>query len=161
MDFATGRLCIRAFSPYPGADWSQSWKEVKQSSLRGQLDDIVQQLTAAAPVIARLVEEAEEQARIRQQEWREQLRRLEERERIRRQNEAREQARADLLSAIKQWDDIKRIQAFFSDVESSVSDLPEAVRCIAMDKLAQARELVGELDALKALLEWKGPRDRL
>lgn len=160
MDFATGRLCIRAFSPYPGADWSQSWKEVKQSQLRGQLDDIVQQLTDAAPVIARLVEEAEEQARIRQQEWREHLCRLEERERIRRQNEAREQARADLLSAIKQWDDIKRIQAFFSDAERSVSNLPEAERCIAMDKLAQARELVGELDPLQALLEWKGPRER-
>lgn len=156
MDFATGRLCIRAFSPYPGAGWSQSWKEIKQSSLRGQLDEIVQQLTDAAPVIARLVEKAEEQARI----WREQLRRLEERERIRRQNEAREQARADLLSAIKQWDDIKRIQAFFSDAESSVSNLPEAERCIAMDKLAQARELVGELDPLQALLEWKGPLER-
>ncbi|MNG26839.1 hypothetical protein D3C84_1118780 [compost metagenome] len=89
------------------------------------------------------------------------MRRLEERERIRRQNEAREKARVDLLSVIKQWDDIKRIQAFFSDVESSVSDLPEAARCIAMDKLAQARELVGELGALQALLEWKGPQERL
>jgi hypothetical protein len=161
VDFATGRLCIRAFSPYPWTDWSQSWKEAKQCSLRGQLDEIVQQLTDAAPVIARLVEEAEEQARIRQQEWKEQIRRREERERIRRQNEAREQARADLLSAIKQWDDIKRIQAFFSDAESSASNLPEAERCIAMDKLAQARELVGELDPLQALLEWKGPRERL
>ncbi|AXO61417.1 hypothetical protein DZC76_09130 [Pseudomonas sp. phDV1] len=161
MDFATGRLCIRAFSPYPWTDWSQSWKEAKQGSLRGQLDEIVQQLTDAAPVIARLVEEAEEQARIRQQEWKEQICRLEERQQVRRENEAREQARADLLSAIKQWDDIKRIQAFFSDAESSASNLPEAERCIAMDKLAQARELVGELDPLQALLEWKGPRERL
>ena len=107
-----------------------------------------------------MVEEAEEQARIRQQEWKEQIRRREERERIRLQNEAREQARTDLLSAIKHWDDIKRIQAFFSDAESSVSNLSETERCIAMDKLAQARELVGELDALKALLEWKGPQER-
>ncbi|KAB0549022.1 hypothetical protein F7R01_16485 [Pseudomonas argentinensis] len=160
MDFATGRLCIRAFSPYPWTDWSQSWKESKQGSLRGQLDEIVQQLTDAAPVIARLVEEAEEHARIRQQEGMEQIRRREERERIRLQNEAKEQAKTDLLSAIKHWDDIKRIQAFFSDAENSVSNLPEAARCIAMDKLAQARELVGELDPLKALLEWKGPRER-
>lgn len=65
-----------------------------------------------------------------------------------------------IRSVIKQWDDIKRIQAFFSDAESSVSNLPEAARCIAMDKLAQARELVGELDPLQALLEWKGPRER-
>jgi len=119
------------------------------------MDEIVQQLTDAAPVIARLVEEAEEQARIRQQEGMEQIRRREERERIRLQNEAREQARTDLLSAIKYWD-IKRIQAFFSDAESSVSNLSETERCIAMDKLAQA----GELDALKALLEWKGPQER-
>ena len=83
VDFATGRLCIRAYSPYPWTDWSQSWKEAKQGSLRGQLDEIVQQLTDAAPVIARLVEEAEEQARIRQQEGMEQIRRREERERIR------------------------------------------------------------------------------
>ena len=40
------------------------------------------------------------------------------------------------------------------------SSLPEAERCIAMDKLSQARELVGELDALQALLEWKGPQER-
>lgn len=62
---------------------------------------------------------------------------------------------------IKQWDDIKRIQAFFSDAENSVSKLPETERCIAMAKLAQERELVGELDPLQALLEWKGPRERL
>lgn len=30
-----------------------------------------------------------------------------------------------------------------------------------MDKLAEARELVGELDPLQALLEWKGPWERL
>lgn len=66
-----------------------------------------------------------------------------------------------MLCAIKHWDDIKRSQTFFSDAENSVSNLPEAERCIAMDKLAQERELVGELDPLQALLEWKGPRERL
>ena len=91
----------------------------------------------------------------------EQIRRREERERIRLQNEAREPAKADLLCVIKQWDDIKRIQDFFSDAENSVSKLPETERCIAMAKLAQERELVGELDPLQALLEWKGPRERL
>lgn len=65
-----------------------------------------------------------------------------------------------IRSVIKQWDDIRRIQVFFRDVENSTSNLPDAARCIAMDKLTQARELVGELDALKALLEWKGPQER-
>jgi GTP1/Obg family GTP-binding protein len=124
------------------------------------LDDIVQQLTDAAPVVARLVEEAEEQAKIRQQEWAEQIRRREERLQIQRQNEAREQARADLLSVIHQWDEIRRIQDFFRDAVTTVSGLSGEDRSLAMDKLAQARELVGELNPLQALLEWKGPQER-
>ncbi|WP_375739451.1 hypothetical protein [Pseudomonas boanensis] len=160
MDFATGRLCLRAFCPYPNADWSRSWKESKGSRLHGQLDEIVQQLTDAAPVIARLVEEGEERARIRRQEWQEELRRLEEKQELRRQVEARRNARSDLLSAIQQWDEIKRIQAFFRDAEASVSELVDEDRCLAMKKLMQARELIGEMDALKALMEWKGPTER-
>lgn len=160
MDFAAGRLCLRASSPYPGTDWSQSWRETKQLSMRNQLDEIVQQITDAAPLVSRLVEEAEEQSRIRQQEFKEQIRQREERDLLRRETEAKEQARADLLGAIQQWGEIRKIQAFFDDAQNAVSDLPEVERCMAMDKLAQARELVGELDALQALLEWKGPQER-
>lgn len=160
MDFATGRLCLRAFCPYPNADWSRSWKESKGSGLHSQLDGIVQQLTDAAPVIARLVEEGEERERIRRQEWQEELRRLEERQELRRQAEARRNARSDLLAAIQQWDEIKRIQAFFRDAEASASELAGERQCVAMEKLAQARELIGELDALQALMEWKGPQER-
>ncbi|RPV48978.1 hypothetical protein IPC790_07190 [Pseudomonas aeruginosa] len=161
MDFATGRLCLRAFCPYTNADWSRSWKESKGSSrLHSQLDDIVQQLTDAAPVIARLVEEGEERVRIQRQEWQEELRRLEEKQELRRQAEARQNARSDLLTAIQQWDEIKRIQAFFRDAEASASELAEEPQRLAMEKLAQARELIGEMDALQALLEWKGPQER-
>ncbi|HGN1679559.1 hypothetical protein [Pseudomonas aeruginosa] len=158
MDFATGRLCIRAFCPYPNADWTHSWKEAKESRLYSQLDGIVQQITDAAPMVARLVEDVEERARVRQQKWEEEKRRLEERERLRRQIEARQQARSDLLNAIQQWDDIRRIQAFFRDVEASASELAGAPQRLALEKLAQARELIGELDALQALMDWKGPQ---
>jgi hypothetical protein len=29
-----------------------------------------------------------------------------------------------------------------------------------MDKLAQARELIGEMDAFRVLMDWKGPAER-
>ena len=71
MDFATGRLCLRAFCPYPNVDWTSSWRETTEIRLQTQLDDIVQQITDAAPVVAGLVAEGEELARIRRQEWQE------------------------------------------------------------------------------------------
>jgi len=111
-------------------------------------------------VIASLVEEGEERVRIRHQEWQEQMRRLEERDKLRRQTEARQQARADLLNVIHQWDEIRRIQTFFRDAEASVSGLVGRAQCLAMDKLTQARELIGEMDAVKALMDWKGPLER-
>lgn len=160
MDFATGRLCLRAFCPYPNVDWTSSWKETEEIRLQTQLDDIVQQITDAAPVVAGLVAEGEELARIRRQEWQEQMVRLEERDRLRRQTEARKHARADLLSVIHQWDEIRRIQTFFSDAEASVSGLSGDDRGLAMDKLAQARELIGEMDAVRVLMDWKGPAER-
>lgn len=160
MDFATGRLCLRAFCPYPNADWTSSWKESGGIRLHSQLDEIVQQIIGAAPVIASLVEEGEERVRIQRQEWQEQMRRLEEREKLRRQAEARQQARADLLNVIHQWDEVRRIQTFFRDAEASVSGLVGEAQCLAMDKLMQARELIGEMDAVKALMDWKGPLER-
>jgi hypothetical protein len=107
-----------------------------------------------------LVEEGEELVRIRRQEWQEQMLRLEERDRLRRQTEARQQARADLLSVIQQWDEIRRIQTFFRDAEASISGLEGEDRGLAIDKLAQARELIGEMDAVRVLMDWKGPAER-
>ncbi|MNR59371.1 hypothetical protein D3C85_1806180 [compost metagenome] len=65
-----------------------------------------------------------------------------------------------MLTAIQQWDEIKRIQAFFRDAEASAAELAGEPQRVAMEKLAQARALIGELDALKALMEWKGPQER-
>ncbi|EQL40251.1 hypothetical protein M770_18205 [Pseudomonas aeruginosa VRFPA03] len=67
--FATGRLCLQAFSPYPVADWVNRWPEVRARELRGQLDEIVDYLAKAATTIAGLVEEGERQAEIRRREW--------------------------------------------------------------------------------------------
>lgn len=160
MDFATGRLCLRAFCPYPNVDWTSSWRETTEIRLQTQLDDIFQQITDAAPVVAGLVAEGEELARIRRQEWQEQMVRLEEMDRLRRQTEARKQARADLLSVIHQWDEIRRIQTFFHDAEASISGLEGEDRGLAIDKLSQARELIGEMDAVRVLMDWKGPAER-
>ncbi|MCY1536436.1 hypothetical protein D9M68_718950 [compost metagenome] len=159
-DFATGRLCLQAFSPYPLADWTRCWRESKGNRLEDQLDEIVQQLADAAPVISRLVEEGEERQRIRQLEWEEEHRRFLIKEELRRQAKAREEARSDLLKVIGQWDELRRIHAFFRDAEVAAAEQSGEERAKVMEKLAQARELIGEVDALKALIAWKGPLER-
>ncbi|ELL4312303.1 hypothetical protein RXE40_001116 [Pseudomonas aeruginosa] len=158
--FATGRLCLQAFSPYPVADWVHCWPEAKARDLRGQLDEIVDYLTKAATTIAGLVEEGERQAEIRRQEWEEERRRLEARWERERQEKARAEARQELLEAIRAWDDVRRIQAFFREAEDEALSRTSEEREVLLRRLAIARELVGEMDTLGMLMKWRGPEER-
>ncbi|MGU1788041.1 hypothetical protein ACSERT_24985 [Pseudomonas aeruginosa] len=160
MPFATGRLCLQVFSPYPVADWMHRWPEVRARELRGQLDEIVDYLTKAAVTIAGLVEEGERQVEIRRREWEEERRRLEERWERERQEKSRAAARQDLLDAIRAWDDIRRIQAFFREAEDEALSRTSEEREVLLRRLAVARELVGEMDTLGMLMKWRGPDER-
>lgn len=160
MPFATGRLCLQAFSPYPVADWVHRWPEAKSRALRGQLDEIVDYLTTAAATIARLVEEGEHQVELRRLEWEQQWRRMEERQARDRREKARAAARQDLLDAIRAWDDVRRIQAFFREAESEALSRTDEEREVLLGRLAIARELVGEADTLDMLMKWQGPEER-
>ena len=64
--------------------------------------------------ISRLVEEGERQAEIQRRERKEKHRRYLEREALKRRTKAREDSRQDLHKIIREWDEIKRIQEFFS-----------------------------------------------
>jgi len=158
--FATGRLCLQVYSPYPGTHWIHRWVERKPGELCQWITRIIRDIAKAAPRIASLVEGSEREAEKRRREWELERQRIEEQEQIRRREKAKAEATQQLLEIMERWGESQRIQDFFSGAENSVSNLPEAARCIAMDKLAQPRELVGELDPLQALLEWKGPRER-
>jgi hypothetical protein len=53
----TGRLCIRASSPYAGVSWEKQWREGKRGELKARLPEIVSELEAFAPKLAALVDE--------------------------------------------------------------------------------------------------------
>lgn len=158
--FATGRLCLQAFSPYLVADWVHRWPEAKARELRGRLDEIVDYLAKAATTIAGLVEEGERQAEIRRREWEEERRRLEERWERERQEKARAEARQELLEAIRAWDDVRRIQAFFRAAEDEALSRKSEERAGLLKRLAIARELVGVVDTLGMLMKWRVPEER-
>ncbi|MCU0510732.1 MAG: hypothetical protein MUC34_20645 [Anaerolineae bacterium] len=159
-DYVTGRLCLQAFSPYGFATWKRQWRESGDKKLTNQFGRIVSELTDAAVEIARLVEEGERQAEIRRRQWEEERRQRQEQEELARQIRVRDEARKELMRAIDVWGEVKRLQAFFADAEMEARRL-EPEQCErALTRIALARELIGEQDALGSLLIWKSPDER-
>ncbi len=116
--FATGRFCLQAYSPYPLARWSETWRERKPGDLRKRLDTIVRAVRAAAPVVAQLVEEGERAEQIRRREQEAQWQRFLEQQKRERREKARQAARADLLKIIERWGG-QRIHSFFAAAQGA------------------------------------------
>src|SRR5690606_5247681 len=80
--FATGRLCLQVYSPYPGTHWIHRWVERKSGELRQWITRIIRDIAKAAPRIASLVEDSEREAEKRRREWELERQRIEEQEQI-------------------------------------------------------------------------------
>lgn len=151
---------IQAYSPYPRADWAQQWRETSNWALSGRIPAIVRQLEKATVEIARLVKEGECQAEIERQRWEAQQ------EPWRREDEARRTAKAlkdskeELLQIIDTWVEAKRLEAFFADAECRARDLPDGQKERTIERLRQARALVGNTDALERFKAWRAPEER-
>lgn len=160
MDFATGRICLQAYSPYQRADWVNRWQETKPRDLNGQIKQIVKELEKSSEIIARLVEEGERRAEIerkkREAEW-EQYRRE---EKVRRAKEALKESREELFRIINAWGEVNRIEQFFKDVESRVASLNDDQKPKVLKRLRLARQMIGNVDALGYFMRWRSPSER-
>lgn len=156
----SGRICLQAYSPYYKANWQKQWRETKQGDLPGKLASIVREFKREAPAIAKLVEMAEQQIQLERQRWEEmqQQWRLEEAER--RHAQAIKTSREDLFSIIAAWAQAKQIEDFFKDAELRAADLSDNHQAAILDRLKQARELLGGVDALQRFVSWKSPEER-
>src|SRR5690242_530836 len=66
----TGRLAVRATSPYGRAPWEQQWRESKAGSLPGKVSEMVRTLEQEAPGLAERVREAERERQRQEEEFR-------------------------------------------------------------------------------------------
>jgi GTP1/Obg family GTP-binding protein len=66
-------------------------------------------------------------------------------------------SRDRLEAVIHTWAKVNSIRAFFDDIERSAQNLSDEDRKLVMARLAQAKELVGDLDALKHFDGWEPP----
>jgi hypothetical protein len=159
-DMPSGKLSLRASSPYPRASWEKQWRESHPGDLAAKFSQIFRCLETEASTIAKMVEDGERQARIEQQRAEEQYLRwkLEEEERRRAQN--LKDSRQELFAIIEAWGEAKRIEAFFEDVERRATNLDEDDHLQVRQRAQLARSMLGGTDALDRLRTWKAPYQR-
>ena len=151
---------LQACSPYALAPWSRQWRETSGKKLTNQAAGIVAELGDAAVEIARLVEEGERQAEIRQLAWEAERRRQAEEAERARQVRVRKESLAELLAVISSWGEVKRMQAFFEEADIEAERLEPGNRELARERIRLARALIGDRQALEALLAWRSPDER-
>lgn len=156
-DMPCGRLCLQIYSPYYRSEWLRRWSEEKPGDLVSKLPSIVKLLIAEAPVLA---DKVEVERKRRELEW--QQHQLAMQERQRQEEEKRrlkviQDSRDRLETVIQTWAKVNSIQAFFDDIERSAQKLGPEQRTVVMERLAKAKELIGDLDALKHFNAWEPP----
>ena len=115
---------------------------------------IVNELCNSVDEISQATQIAKQEAEEWQRKWDIQR----EKERI----EAEEKRRAknlkdskdELFSIIESWADAKRIDEFFKDAQLRANDLSEGDRQAIESRLAEARKLLGTIDALERFKQW-------
>jgi spore coat polysaccharide biosynthesis predicted glycosyltransferase SpsG len=151
---------LQAYSPYRNTEWQQQWRESKTGNLERQFKTIISTLEQQSSQIVGLVNEearlAEIQRQKRELEW--QRWKIEEAERKRLRDI--KESKADLLAIIEAWAEAKRIESFFEEVESRTLTFDQEEPSAIINRLAEARELLGGFDALERLKAWKTPKER-
>jgi hypothetical protein len=93
----SGRLCLRATSPYWSANWERSWTETNAGDLSGMFETIAKMLEKEAPALVDLVAEGERAEQERQRRRAEEEERRREAEAEQRRIAIADQARTELL----------------------------------------------------------------
>lgn len=160
QNIPSGRLCIQAYSTYPGTNWRKQWRESKPGEFSKKLKSIVSELCDSAVEVAQATKVAIQEADERQRKWdieREKDRlEAEERRRVKNLKDSQD----ELFSIIESWAEAKRIDEFFKDAQFRANDLSEGDRQAVESRLTEARKLLGTLDALERFKAWKSPENR-
>jgi hypothetical protein len=158
---ASGRLAVCAYSPYPRVNWTKVWRSTRRGDRAATAKEIAEAIEQAAPSVADLFAQAErerleEQARY-EAKLREAARIAEENRRL----HAMEESRSQLLAAVDAWAQARSIETFFEDATRRAGELPVEDRTALLERIDDARRLLGGIDALEYFRAWMTPLERL
>ena len=159
-DVPTGKLCLQAYSPYMGTEWKKKWFEAKAGDLARRFSEIIKELEDEAAGIAKLVKDAKHAAELEHQRWEEMQRKWKQEEAERRRVQTIKESREELAQIINDWDEQKRIEEFFNDIQRRGNELGHELREAISDKLNRARALLSKADAIDRFRMWKAPEER-
>jgi hypothetical protein len=157
---ASGRLRLQAYCPSWRVDWVQQWSETELGQFLSMVPSIVQELEAAGPKLAALLEAARIKAEEEHRKWEEEARRRREAEARALQEKRHKDAREDLIAAIDAWNEARVIAAYFAEAERAARQLDAAESQQLLNRISLAREVLGETKPLELLLRWKAPNER-
>lgn len=158
-DIPSGRLAVRACSPYQDVAWEHTWREAAVGDLPEMAADLVSVLAKTVATIVARVEardRAIEAARIAQEES---IRRWRTEEDRKRAAEAETASRDALVALAEAWAGRVEIEMFLADAERCVETDEE--RAAVAERIQIARALLNSQTPLQRLLAWSSPAERL
>ena len=167
-DMPTGRLALRAYSPYSGTNWQETWREKTAGDLVDRFSNIVRSLVAKSVPLAAEVAEVRRRSEEAHQLWlvQHETRQREERarqeqeareERTRRRKAARKTSYDELLAAIDHWSWVRRVEEFFAEVDRQLNDMAPEAQTALRERVVLARAMIGDVNALQRLGAWRNP----
>ena len=160
QDLPCGRFRLVAYAPFHGVAWIQSWQETPQASLRPMIPKIVQKLVGSVGELHRLKAAADAAAAQRQREHEEQWQRYLRVEDKRKVAEAHMESRKQLAGIMDRWAAALSVERFFEEANRRLEGLDGESRTEIQNRLALARSMLGALDPLDFLKEWRAPEER-
>jgi hypothetical protein len=161
-ELPSGRLCLQAYCPTSWrVSWVKRWKEEKEGKLLSMVPGIVRELEAVGPELTTHLDAALRKQQEEQRQWEEQRQRWKEEEERARLLKAHESARQELCAAIAAWDEARRIETYFAQVLLAAEALEGRERDVLLERVSQARALLGGSNPLESLSRWKAPLERL
>lgn len=159
--YPTGRFCLQAYSPYRETTWLQRWPLPAIANCAAFAQKIAKELYDHAATVATQAAQAHEAQQKRETEWEEQRRKWQIEAEVRKRKEATEASRLALMKAIDHWQEQRRVEAFFAEVEDAAKAQPVDQQLQLLGRLRLARVLIGAADPLQQLREWRSPEEIL
>lgn len=160
QDMPAGRMRIVAYSPKNGVEWSIKWQETPEVPLEAIIPAIVERLQASHDQILKLMIAEDEAAARRKKEREEEWERYERREDARKVAQALADSRQQLVETIESWGKAMAVERFFTDAAERLINLDSGRQQHLKERLRLARDMLGSVDPLDFLENWRAPEER-
>lgn len=160
QDMPSGRFRIVAYSPKRGVDWTLIWQDTESEPLTGAIPEITETLRASRDKLQALMTAEDEAEAKRKKERQEEWERYERREDERKIAQAIKESQQQLAEIIQSWGKAMVVERFFNDVEDRLAEATEEERQFLKERVKLARQMMGSIDPLEFIKNWRAPGDR-